>query len=151
VQVTGSVNLANRQTKRLNTSQAEITGLYLGGDWYFNVTDDYSATSGFELKIDVTTSGNTVSGSAKIFYHYLYVSLTSDYVYTDIYPDRSTPAKEFVYSVKGTRRNGITTLNLTGQGVIRGLKATLHINEETEEIVQNGKNSITLYGQTITY
>jgi hypothetical protein len=151
VQVTGSVILANRQTKRLNTSQAEITGLDWGGDWYFNVTDDYSAMSGFELNIDVTTSRNTVSGSAKIFYYYLYVSRISDYVYTEIYPDRSTPAKEFVYSVKGTSKNGIATLNLTGLGVIKGLKATIYIDENTQEIIPNGKNSITLYGQTIKY
>jgi hypothetical protein len=41
--------------------------------------------------------------------------------------------------------------NLTGLGVINGLKATIYIDEDTEEIIPNGKNTITLYGQTIKY
>ena len=102
------------------------------------------------LYLDLKTYGSTVSGIAELYMMYQLTNLTNyTVVYERYYPEDE--AKYGKYSVKGTRKNGIATLNLTGLGVIKGLKATIYIDEDTEEIIQNGKNSITLYGQTIKY
>jgi len=156
IRITGSASLANKQTKKFNVTDTTLEALYWGGDYYYREytygTVTTTISEGFYMDLNVNTSGSNITGTAKAYYFGSLTdndpSVADDYIQ---YPDPETPAKEFTYSVKGTSRNGIAILNLTGLGVIKGLKATLHINEETEEIVQNGKNSITLYGQTITY
>lgn len=148
----GSATLRNKRTIKFNLPNAYIGGLDFGGAYFsYESTDGASFRSGLKLDLNVSTAGSDVSGSAKIYYYLSgYAPTESAGTYTQ-YPDPELPAKEFIYSIKGTSVNGVATLNLVGQGVIKGLKATIYINEATEEIVQNGKNSITLYGQTITY
>jgi hypothetical protein len=155
----GSATLANKQTKLFKGTEFQLSDfLYHGGSSYYDNDSEYGVIwySSFNLDLNVATTGSNISGTAKAYYYDDVQDLNPNdnidwSVYTSQYPDPEVPAKELTYSVKGTRKNGIATLNLTGQGVIKGLKATLHIDESTEEIVQNGKNSITLYGQTITY
>lgn len=131
-----------------------LTGLYWGGpsiNRYVEAEPSYLYKENLWLDLNVSTSGSKISGTAKAYYFAIVDYENTEDDWMTIWPKSETPANEFTYSVKGTRRNGIATLNLTGLGVIKGLKATLHIDESTEEIVQNGKNSIKLYGQTVTY
>jgi hypothetical protein len=159
VTLKGSATLANKQTKLFKGTEFQLNNLlFYGGSSYYDNNSEYGVIwhSSFYLDLNVATTGSNISGTAKAYYYDDVQDLNPNdnidwSVYTSQYPDPEVPAKELTYSVKGTRKNGIATLNLTGQGVIKGLKATLHIDESTEEIVQNGKNSITLYGQTITY
>lgn len=133
VKVAGAVSLKNRPAKRFNST------LQLWGNvWWI---EGAPRELGLELN-DITTSGSVIKGSAE---------LTANGENDFIYPYDGDESKWWKYSVKGTSKNGIATLNLTGLGVIKGLKATIFIDENTEEIIPNGKNSITLYGQTITY
>jgi len=118
---------------------------------YKEVSGKYSESMQLNLS-GMKLLGLEYNGFAEIFYMNKFVADNSDdtsYGHDYVYPE--TPAKKLRYSVKGTSKNGIATLNLTGLGVIKGLKATIYIDEDTEEIIQNGKNSITLYGQTIKY
>jgi hypothetical protein len=151
--VNGSAVLNNRTTKRFNNTlpfyfgswgNEPFIGEYVG-------SERYSQYSSFYLNLDVTTSGSNVAGSAEVFYAFATSGLDSGYLDVIYHPDLSDQNKWWLYSVKGTSKNGIATLNLTGLGVIKGLKATIYIDENTEEIIPNGKNSITLYGQTIKY
>jgi len=103
------------------------------------------------LNLDIQTNGSIITGTAELFKNGITYKASGEVTQSWFYPLSSEEAKWWKYSVKGTSKNGIATLNLTGLGVIKGLKATLYINEDTEEIIPNGKNSITLYGQTIRY
>lgn len=147
--VNGSAVLNNKTTKRFKNSlpfyfgswgDEPFIGEYVG-------SETYSQYSSFYLDLSLTTTGSNVTGNAKVFYSFTTRGLTTGYLDIIYHPDDSG----WKYSVKGTSKNGIATLNLTGLGVIKGLKATIYIDEDTEEIIPNGKNSITLYGQTIKY
>jgi len=146
LKISGSLTLKNKDVKKLGTSESTLNGLSWGGNYKVGGGGNY--VESFSMNLDVKTNGNKVSGIAKVYYHYRNEELDDP---NSQFPDPKNPDNEFTYSVKGTSKNGIATLNLTGLGVIKGLKATIYIDENTEEIVQNGKNSITLYGQTITY
>ena len=159
LQIKGSISLNKGKIKRsfnnshdvgltLDNTELPYTSTYrselfpdLGFDMYGSLYVD----------LNLSTARSAVSGTAKIYYQlltdYTPTSSSSDWVVTQ--PDDS--GYTLTYSVKGSSKNGISTLNLTGLGKIKGLKATLYINEDTEEIIPNGKNSITLYGQTIKY
>jgi len=110
--------------------------------------DEYNS---FYLKLNLKTEGSKVKGTAFVFY-----KETKEWA-----PATGKPYEEYIYpnndgyllsyNVSGTSNNGFSALFLTGTGKIKGLKATLYIKEDTQEILPNGKNSITLYGQTITY
>ena len=157
IRLSGSVTLGKYETKKLDNKNVEFTGLAWGGpSLYYESREgneyDSDTLQSFFLDLNVTTSGSRVAGTAKVYYLFSadYIDPNKETIYT-YFPSSETPAKEFIYSVKGARKNGVATLNLTGLGVIKGLKATIYINESTEEIIQNGKNSITLYGQTIKY
>lgn len=110
--------------------------------------DEYNS---FYLKLNVKTERSKVKGTASVFF-----KETKEWA-----PAMGRPVEEYIYpnndgytlsyNVTGTSNNGFSVLFLTGTGKIRGLKATLYIKEDTQEILPNGKNSITLYGQTITY
>ena len=103
------------------------------------------------LRLKLKTVGSKVKGTASIFFKES----------TEWAPGTGKPYEEYIYpnndgylfsyNVSGTSNNGFSTLLLTGTGRIKGLKATLYIKEDTQEILPNGKNSITLYGQTIRY
>ena len=154
VKVTGSATLNNRQVKRFNSQPLFNSGMY--GDYPFSdswTTDGitYTYYSSLYLDLDIVTNGSAISGTAELYTNGTTTKHTGEVYSSWWYPLSSDESKWWKYSVKGTRRNGVATLNLTGLGVIRGLKATIHINENTDEIVPNGRNSITLYGQTITY
>jgi hypothetical protein len=139
VKVAGAVSLKNRTAKRFNSTLE----LWYNGWW---VVD---APRSLRLDLnDITTSGSAIKGSAEVYGFY---EDTDNAENSFFYPYAGDESKWWKYSVKGTRKNGIATLTLTGLGVIKGLKATIYINEATEEIIPNGKNAITLYGQTITY
>lgn len=157
IRLSGSVTLGKYETKKLDNKNVELTGLAWGGpSLYYESREgneyDSDTFQSFFLDLNVTSSGSRVTGTAKVYYLFSadYIDPNKETIYT-YFPSSETPAKEFNYSVKGTRKNGVATLNLTGLGVIKGLKATIYINDSTQEIIQNGKNSITLYGQTITY
>jgi len=103
------------------------------------------------LRLKLKTVGSKVKGTASIFFKES----------TEWAPGTGKPYEEYIYpnndgylfsyNVSGTSNNGFSTLFLTGTGRIKGLKATIYIKEDTQEILPNGKNSITLYGQTIRY
>jgi hypothetical protein len=159
LQIKGSISLNKGKIKRsfnnshdvglqLDNTQLPYTSTYrselfpdLGFDMYGSLY----------LDLNLSTARSAVSGTAKIYYQlftdHTPTSSSSDEVITQ--PDDS--GYTLTYSVKGSSKNGISTLSLTGLGKIKGLKATLYINDDTEEIIPNGKNSITLYGQTIKY
>ena len=159
IRITGSATLASKQSKKFDVSDIQLDTLYWGGPSFYSRTEkdaDHSyaetVTEDFWLELNVSTTGSKLTGTANVYY--LSSSERDDPSLPDFHiywPDPETPANEFTYSVKGTSKNGIATLNLTGLGVIKGLKATIYIDEDTEEIIQNGKNTITLYGQTIKY
>jgi hypothetical protein len=145
VMVGGSAPLANKTTKKFGR-QIPLNGfdwgkrLIWGGGG--NVDSIY-------LYLDLSTTGGKILGNGEVYYQSI-VSPDSPFE-NSYYPPLDDESKLWKYSVKGTSKNGIATLNLTGLGVINGLKATIYIDEDTEEIIPNGKNSITLYGQTIKY
>ena len=150
--LTGKILLQNKKKVTLGTTLVMPTGLFWGGESLDinNPGDGHMIHCGLHLYLNISTNPKGIGGSAKLKYQY-----SINYITQEGYPDPRYEGwetfKEFNYSVKGTRKNGIATLNLAGLGVIMGLKATIYIDEESEEIIQNGKNSITLYGQTITY
>ena len=152
--VSGSAVLKNRQVKKFNSSGDYLSGLYGGypfSDSYESGGIVYNSYASLYLNLDIQTNGSIITGTAEFYKHLTTSKATGEIIQELFYPLSSEEAKWWKYSVKGTSRNGIATLNLTGLGVIRGLKATIYIDEDTEEIIQNGKNSITLYGQTIKY
>lgn len=156
VKVNGSVVLQNKQQRRFNSTLPIRFGWWGNEPWQGeeftnDAGDRYIDYASLYLDLNLTTTGNNITGSAEIYYAYTTTGITLEFSDTSYHPAGSDQSKWFKYSVKGTRKSGIATLNLTGQGVIKGLKATIHINEATQTIVQNGKNSITLYGQTINY
>jgi len=150
--VNGSAVLNNRTTKRFKNTLPFYFG-YWGNEPYYLNGETYSHYSSFYLNLDVTTTGSNVTGSAEAYYAFTTTDLDTGDSNSSYFPDppQTDESKWWKYSVKGTSKNGIATLNLTGLGVIKGLKATIYIDENTEEIIPNGKNSITLYGQTIKY
>ena len=154
LKVLGSAVLNNKQVKKFNSAPDFVSMMW--GDYpYFDsyesggVTYNYYAS--LYLNLDIQTNGSIITGTAELFTTGITYKLSGEVTQSWFYPLSSEEAKRWKYSVKGTSKNGIATLNLTGLGVIKGLKATLYINEDTEEIIPNGKNSITLYGQTIKY
>lgn len=150
IRITGSAPLSNKQIKRFN-SNGRIYAFEWGGGRYAVDTDSYEELATFYLDLNVTTSGTSINGTAEAYFYYFYNSKISADSVEDYYPEETPSSKWWRYSVKGTSKNGIAILSLSGLGIIKGLTATLHINEATRQIVQNGKNSITLYGQTILY
>jgi hypothetical protein len=154
LKVSGSAVLNNRQVKKFNSSPNFFSGMF--GDLpYSSSSSDsdgtiYNSYSSLYMNLDIQTNGSAIKGTAEIYKYFSFSKATTGEVTQEwFYP--SEEAKLWKYSVKGTSKNGIATLNLTGLGVIKGLKATIYIDEDTEEIIQNGKNTITLYGQTIKY
>ena len=153
LKVSGSAVLNNKQVKKFNSSPNFFSGMF--GDLpYFSSTSDsdgniYNYYSSLYMNLDIQTNGSAIKGTAEIYTYGTFSKATGEITQEWFYP--SEEAKLWKYSVKGTSKNGIATLNLTGLGVIKGLKATIYIDEDSEEIIQNGKNSITLYGQTIKY
>jgi len=159
LQIKGSISLnRGKITRSFNNSQD--VGLTLDNTelpYTYTHRDEQYPDLGFDmygslyLDLKLSTARSVVSGTAKIYYQlftdWTPTSSSSDEVITQ--PDDS--GYTLTYSVKGSSKDGVSALNLTGLGKIKGLKATLYINEDTEEIIPNGKNSITLYGQTITY
>jgi len=159
LQIKGSISLNKGKIKR-SFNNSRTVGLYLDNTelpYTYTYRDETFPDLGFDmygslfLDLNLSTARSAVIGTAKIYYQlftdYTPTSSSSDEVITQ--PDDS--GYTLTYSVKGSSKNGISTLNLTGLGKIKGLKATIYINESTEEIIPNGKNSITLYGQTIKY
>jgi len=159
LQIKGSISLNKGKIKRSFNNSHDV-GLTLDNTelpYTYTHRDETYPDLGFDmygslyLDLNLSTARSAVSGTAKIYYQLLTdwtpTSSSSDSVITQ--PDDS--GYTLTYSVKGSSKDGISTLNLTGLGKIKGLKATIYINESTQEIIQNGKNSITLYGQTIKY
>ena len=155
LKVSGSAVLNNRQVKKFNSSPNFFSGMW--GDLpYSSSSSDsdgniYNYYSSLYMNLDIQTNGSAIKGTAKIYKYATFSKATGEITQEWFYPLSSEEAKWWKYSVKGTTKNGIATLNLTGLGVIKGLKATIYINEDSQEIIPNGKNSITLYGQTIKY
>ena len=149
--LTGSIATGKTRPKKLSNKSVDLNGLYWGGRGSRYTSDTFNSYESFYLFLNLITNDAAVTGTAKVLWDFAYTTSDDPLQRNAYFPSPETPAKEFTYSVKGTRKNGIATLNLTGLGVIKGLKATLYINESTQEIIKNGKNSITLYGQTITY
>lgn len=154
LKVSGSAVLNNRQVKKFNSSPSFDSQIY--GDSPYSESFEsggvtYSYYRSLYLDLDIQTNGSAIAGTAELYTNATLSNPSGEVTDSYFYPLSSEEAKWWKYSVKGTSKNGIATLNLTGLGVIRGLKATIYIDEDTEEIIQNGKNSITLYGQTITY
>ena len=159
LQIKGSISLNKGKIKRSFNNSCAV-GLWLENTdlpYTYTYRDELFPDLGFDmygslyLDLNLSTARSAVSGTAKIYYQFLtdYTPTSSSSDSVDTQPDDS--GYTLTYSVKGSSKNGISTLNLTGLGKIKGLKATLYINEDTEEIIPNGKNSITLYGQTIRY
>lgn len=159
LQIKGSISHYRGKIKRSFNNSHDV-GLTLDNTelpYTYTHRDETYPDLGFDMygslyvDLNLSTARSALSGTAKIYYQFLTdwtpTSASSDSVITQ--PDDS--GYTLTYSVKGSSKDGISTLNLTGLGKIRGLKATLYINEDTEEIIPNGKNSITLYGQTIKY
>jgi len=154
LKVSGSAVLNNKQVKKLNSSPDFVSvmgGGYPYSDSYESGGVTYNYYASLYLNLDIQTNGSIITGTAELFKNGITYKASGEVTQSWFYPLSSEEAKWWKYSVKGTSKNGIATLNLTGLGVIKGLKATLYINEDTEEIIPNGKNSITLYGQTIRY
>ena len=126
-------------------------GDYPYSDSYESGGDTYNYYASLYLNLDIETNGSAITGTAELYTAGTTAKASGEVTQSWFYPLSSEEAKWWKYSVKGTSKNGIATLNLTGLGVIKGLKATIYIDEDTEEIIQNGKNSITLFGQTIKY
>ena len=99
---------------------------------------------------NLQTKKGKITGSAEISVTTAYVDPNNEEGTFIEYPD-SEGQTGWQYAISGTSKKGVSTLSLNGLGVIKGLKGTLYINESTQEIIPNGKNSITLYGQTIRY
>ena len=99
---------------------------------------------------NLQTKKGKITGSAEISVQCLAVEPNGDETLFIDYPDPEGQTG-WQYALSGTSKKGVSTLSLNGLGVIKGLKGTLYINESTQEIIPNGKNSITLYGQTIKY
>jgi hypothetical protein len=154
LKVSGSAVLNNRQVKKFNSAGDYLSGLYGGypsSDSYESGGVTYNYYASLYLNLDIQTNGSAIAGTAELYTNGTTSKASGEVTQYWFYPLSSEEAKWWKYSVKGTSKNGIATLNLTGLGVIKGLKATIYIDEDTEEIIQNGKNSITLYGQTIKY
>jgi len=154
LKVSGSAVLNNRQVKKFNSSGDYLSGLYGGypsSDSYESGGVTYNYYASLYLNLDIQTNGSAIAGTAELYTNGTTSKASGEVTQYWFYPLSSEEAKWWKYSVKGTSKNGIATLNLTGLGVIKGLKATIYIDENTEEIIPNGKNSITLYGQTIKY
>jgi hypothetical protein len=149
--LTGSITLGRKENIKLSNQSVDLQALWWGGRSYSSAESNYSTYESFYLLLNLSSNSSIINGKAKVYYRNDYVDNDPSKNSSYSFPDQETPAKEFSYSVKGTRKNGVATLSLTGQGVIKGLKATIYINESTQEIIKNGRNSITLYGQTITY
>ena len=154
LKVSGSAVLNNRQVKKFNSSGDYLSGLnggYPFSDSYESGGVTYNYYASLYLDLDIETNGSAITGTAELYTNGTTSKASGEVTQYWFYPLSSEEAKWWKYSVKGTSKNGIATLNLTGLGVIKGLKATIYIDENTEEIIPNGKNSITLYGQTIKY
>jgi len=154
LKVSGSAVLNNRQVKKFNSSGDYLSGLnggYPFSDSYESGGVTYNYYASLYLNLDIQTNGSAIVGTAELYTNGTTSKASGEVTQYWFYPLSSEEAKWWKYSVKGTSKNGIATLNLTGLGVIKGLKATIYIDEDSEEIIQNGKNSITLYGQTIKY
>lgn len=115
------------------------------------LSEGYDEYKSFYLKLNLKTERSKVKGTANVFYKETkeWAPATGKPDEEYIYPDDD--GYLFSYNVSGFSKSGFSSLTLTGTGKIKGLKAILYIREDTQEILPNGKNSITLYGQTITY
>jgi len=154
LKASGSAVLNNRQVKKFNSSADYESGIYGGypsSDSYESGGVTYNYYASLYLNLDIETNGSIITGTAELVTNGITSKASGEVTQSWFYPLSSEEAKWWKYSVKGTSKNGIATLNLTGLGVIKGLKATIYIDEDTEKIIQNGKNTITLYGQTIKY
>jgi len=115
------------------------------------LSEGFDIYNSLYLWLNLKTLGSKVKGTASIFFKES----------TEWAPGTGKPYEEYIYpnndgylfsyNVSGASNNGFSVLFLIGTGKIKGLKATLYIKEDTQEILPNGKNSITLYGQTIKY
>jgi len=117
------------------------------------LTGEDGSTYTYSLYItlnNLQTKKGKITGSAEISVTCAYVSANGEEGTFIDYPD-SEGQTGWQYALSGTSKKGVSTLSLNGLGVIKGLKGTLYINESTQEIIPNGKNTITLYGQTIKY
>ena len=123
------------------------------GSYFPNSFEWEGSTYAYSLYItlnNLQTKKGKVTGSAEISVQCAYVFANGEEGIFIDYPD-SEGQTGWQYALSGTSKKGVSTLSLNGLGVIKGLKGTLYINESTQEIIPNGKNSITLYGQTIKY
>jgi hypothetical protein len=120
---------------------------YLPNSWLGSNGVTYTCSLYITLN-NLQTKKGKITGSAEISVQCLAVEPNGDEILFIDYPD-SEGQTGWQYALSGTSKKGVSTLSLNGLGVIKGLKGTLYINESTQEIIQNGKNSITLYGQTI--
>jgi hypothetical protein len=155
LKISGSVVLNNKRVKKFNSSADYGSGIE-GSEYPLGYPFNYVSSY---LILDIKTEGSAITGTAEI--QIVRTKKNSDYEIIEqevLYPLRSNEAKWWKYSVKGTRKNGIATLNLTGLGVIKGLKAAIYLDDYPQDtspnaiyMIPNGKNTITLYGQTIKY
>lgn len=157
LKIKGSFPLRGGKIKRLFEEQYDVNLCITGYDLPYSDSYRTDPDLGYDLYaslyigLNLSTSNSKVSGTATIYYKsttdWTPASSSADEEY--IYPNDD--GYIFAYMVSGISKNGISTLTLKGTGKIAGLKAVLYVDESSEEIIQNGKNSITLYGQTITY
>ena len=122
---------------------------YLPNSWLGSNGTTYTCSLYITLN-NLQTKKGKITGSAEISVQCLAVEPNGDETLFIDYPDPEGQTG-WQFALSGTSKKGVSTLSLNGLGVIKGLKGTLYINESTQEIIPNGKNSITLYGQTIRY